>query len=201
MLRLMLGVGLGAYVFSIALLWQFKDEIVRVPIGLEVGATADTGEFPVTSEGAYIIALELDRALDAALLDCLINDGAVSSGAVDCGPIKPVVDTEWKIYAAAELVSEGSSDSYHGSFWGKNVARSIGEFAAQKNAHYRVKVESRSDLSALALAKPRIVVRHRSPRVETAKFAANCLQWFAAIAIGSCAFRFLFERMKLLRRD
>lgn len=162
---------------------EVRPPIPGLPIDLQLGVTK-TPEFMVTREGHYSITLYLDRDITKREIDCLLG---VSTDSRDCLGIASPVLLSWSLFTDGTISQQGQSrPNGSGSWSGRRVGNTFGEFLATPGRKYVLQIESLRDASVLSSAKPEIAVG-RSARESKGQFATASLYSIGSIAIAALA--------------
>lgn len=159
-----IGVGLVIVAAASWTVWKFwsgtrKWVPIMVPVSLAKGARTETGDFEVNVSGPYEIAVEANRVPVASLndLSCTLGLGAVWPEK-NC-PRPALLNVSWVLTSGGKTVARGSSEETRGgATTAVSAVRTIGYFQGRKGEHYRLTVDSLSDASSLATAKPQLRV-------------------------------------------
>lgn len=111
-------------------------------------------EFQVDKKGLYRIDLEVERNLPLDDLECLLDFPRAQNNRSP----EPVIDIEWTLKSGNSVVASGSSRNEKGGGWGQCLSRTIGRFDGVPQTPYVLETNILRDGSALAPAKPRIVL-------------------------------------------
>lgn len=129
---------------------------LALPVDLKPGTTRSP-EFRVTREAPYLVTLEVDRSIPTNRLYCLL--GGVPWQPPCAGD--PTMEIHWTLWNGSQQVASGNSQNAGGWNSDSTVTRSFGQFNGSPGTGYVLEVTSMLDGSALAAARPRIVVQIR----------------------------------------
>lgn len=130
-------------------------QVLESAVDLKPG-TITLPEFQVNMEGNYEIRLAAERNFPLDDLEDLLG---IQSTSNDRSP-ESVVDIEWTLTSSDNMVASGSSRNEKGGGVGGGYAyRDLGRFDGLPQTPYVLEVNTLLDGSALAPAKPRIIVR------------------------------------------
>jgi hypothetical protein len=128
-------------------------QVLESAVDLKPG-TITLPEFQVNMEGQYEIVLAVERNLPRDDLDDLLG------GQPTLNSPGSVVDLKWTLTSGNSIVASGSSRNEKGGGVGGGYAyRDLGRFDGLPQTPYVLEVNTLLDGSALAPAKPRIIVR------------------------------------------
>lgn len=162
---------------------EIRPPIPRIPINLHPGVTK-IPEFMVASEGSYSITLYLDRDPANREIDCLLG---ISTDPRVCANTSSPVLLSWSLFADGTLSQQGQSlPKGRGSWSGRRVGNTFGEFHAMPGRKYVLHIESLRDASVLAPVKPEIAVGRNAHEFK-GRFATASLYSIGAIAIAAAA--------------
>ena len=118
-----------------------------------------TPEFKVNLDKYYIIGIEVDGNIENQDLSCMMG---VSRRPGWCNR-ESVIHANWRVVTDGQIIAEGSSDdnrSGGGDYDGRKntIERSIGAFKGSAGKKYVLYLDSFTDGSSLAIAKPRLKV-------------------------------------------
>ena len=127
--------------------------VLEFEVDLKPGVITST-EFRVGMKAHYDITLEAERNLPVDEINGLLGIQRTVSN----WSLEPVVDIEWTLKSGNSVVASGSSRDEKGGGWGRGVFRTLGRFDGLPKTPYVLEINILRDGSALAPARPRIIV-------------------------------------------
>jgi hypothetical protein len=145
---------IGAGLFT----WRKARDKAGLPVDLPLPTSAhviNTGDFSVTEDADYLVAISAERTIPLDALDCLLG---IDAPYYKCRDAPSAFNAVWELSANGREVAHGSSSAERVAFWSDRVGRGIGRFAAKRGQRYRLDVQFLSDTSPLNSARPHIQV-------------------------------------------
>lgn len=150
---------------------------LAMPVDLRQGVVLSPG-FRVSHRDRYAVALEVDRRMSSAYLQCQLGVPTMQPCTDD-----PVVDIRWRLWSGSRQLAAGSSRDIGAASFGDSIVRTIGYFEGSPGTTYTLEVDSLLDGSVLAPTSPRIVVL-ASPQDPKSNFVFGMLVATVAVPIA-----------------
>ena len=145
---------IGAGLFT----WRKARDKAGLPVDLPLPTSAhviNTGDFSVTEDADYLVAISAERTIPLEALDCLLG---IDFPYYKCRDTPSAFSAMWELSANGKEIAHGSSSAERWAFWSNRVGRGIGRFAAKRGLRYRLYVQFLSDTAPLNSTKPHIQV-------------------------------------------
>jgi hypothetical protein len=138
--------------------WRKARDKAGLPVDLPLPASAqvfNTGDFSVTEDAEYLVAISAERTIPLDALGCLLR---IDDPFYKCRDTPSAFNAAWELSANGKGIAHGSSSVERVAFWSDRVSRGIGRFAAKRGQRYRLDVQFLSDTSPLNSTMPHIQV-------------------------------------------
>jgi len=117
--------------------WRKARDKAGLPVDLRLPASAqvfNTGDFSVTEDAEYLVAISAERTIPLDALGCLLG---IDDRYYKCRDTPSAFNAAWELSANGKGIAHGSSSAERVSFWSDRVSRGIGRFAAKRGQRYR----------------------------------------------------------------